>query len=302
MSADRAARIEALGYAYTERPKERVDRCNLCGSDRLADAARRDRYGFDARLAVCTRCGLGFLSPRLTPEEYAAFYESVYRPLVSAFHGRTIDAETVQDEQRSYAAGLVAFLRDFLPQAPGSIMDIGGSTGLVAGAVRDALGGDVTVLDPAPDELAVAEAAGMETVPGFAEDYDPGGRTWDLVLLCQTIDHLLDVRATLAAIRGMLGSGGHAFVDVVDLLWAMRRGGQVEAAVKIDHPYYLTRSTAKAYFRQAGLDVVAEHLSYEGEWGFLLRAGDPAEPDWSKLEPEADRLLEEIWTRRATSA
>ena len=50
------------------------------------------------------------------------------------------------------------------------------------------------MLDPAPDELEVAAAAGMETIAGFAEDFDPGERRWDLVLLCQTIDHLLDVR------------------------------------------------------------------------------------------------------------
>ena len=144
---------------------------------------------------MCRRCGLGFLSPRLTAAEYGAFYEDVYRPLVSAYHGRRIDAETVQVDQRGYADELVE-----LPAArrcarrPASVLDVGGSTGLVAGAVRDAFGSEATVLDPAPDELAVAAAAGMETIAGFAEDFDPGERRWDLVLLCQTIDHLLDVR------------------------------------------------------------------------------------------------------------
>ncbi len=81
-------------------------------------------------------------------------------------------------------------------------MDVGGSTGIVAAGMRDAFGSELTVLDPAPDELEVAAAAGMETIAGFAEDYEPGDRRWDLVLLCQTIDHLLDVRATLESMRG----------------------------------------------------------------------------------------------------
>jgi 2-polyprenyl-3-methyl-5-hydroxy-6-metoxy-1,4-benzoquinol methylase len=302
MTSERAARIEALGYDYAALEKEPVAACNLCGSTHLVEAARQDRYGFPAVLRVCAACGLGFLSPRPTATEYARFYESVYRPLVSAFHGHTIDATTVQEEQREYAAGVLGFLRSTLPGAPASVMDVGGSTGVVAGAVREAFGAEATVLDPAPDELEVAAAAGMETVGGFAEDYDPGGRTWDLVLLCQTADHLLDVRATLTAMRGMLAAGGHAYVDVVDLLWAMRRAGQVEAAVKVDHPYYLSRETALAYFAATGFDVAAERLSGEGEWGFLLRAGDPREPDRERLRAFADRLLEEIWTRRATSA
>ena len=100
------------------------------------ELAKRDRYGYPASLWICRRCGLGFLSPRLTAAEYGAFYADVYRPLVSAFHGRRIDAETVQDDQRAYAAELVEFLRVNLPAAPASVLDVGGSTGIVAGAVR----------------------------------------------------------------------------------------------------------------------------------------------------------------------
>jgi SAM-dependent methyltransferase len=243
---------------------------------------------------MCTRCGLGFLSPRLTAAEYGPFYERVYRPLVSAYHGRRIDAETVQDDQRGYAAELVGFLRESLPQPPASVLDVGGSTGIVAAAVRDAFGSRATVLDPAPDELAVAAEAGMETIAGFAEDFDPGGRTWELVLLCQTIDHLLDVAATLAAMRRMTADGGHAFVDVLDLLIAARTQGSAEGAAKIDHPYYLTRYTALAFFLRAGFEPVAERLSADGHWGFVLAPTEPRDPDWDELHDAASASLGEL--------
>jgi hypothetical protein len=60
---------------------------------------------------MCRRCGLGFLSPRLTAR-VRAFYEDVYRRSVSAYHGRRIDAETVQVDQRDYADELVGCLRE----------------------------------------------------------------------------------------------------------------------------------------------------------------------------------------------
>jgi SAM-dependent methyltransferase len=295
----RHRRIESVGYDYTAAAKERLDECNLCGFTRTVEVARRDRYGFPAVFRLCARCGLGFLSPRLTGPEYGRFYESVYRPLVSAYHGRAIDATTIQAEQHAYAADLVAFLRPSLEAPPGSVIDIGGSTGVVAGAVREAFGSEVTVLDPAPAELAVAEAAGMETIRAFVEDYDPGGRTWDLVLLCQTIDHLLDVRSALTAVARAIAPGGRAFVDVLDVLFTTRRGGSVEGAVKIDHPFYLTRETARAYFDRAGLTVESERLSDDGHWGFLLSPGAPREPDWPALARARDRLLDEAWRLRA---
>lgn len=297
----RAQRLEAVGFDISAVDVEAVRCCNLCGCSRHVEAARRDRYGFRVRCVVCSRCGLGFLSPRPTAAAYGRFYEHVYRPLVSAYHGRRIDAETVQEEQRAYAAELVAFLRLTLPAPPRTVLDVGGSTGVVGAAVGAAFGAAVTVLDPSPDELAVATAAGMETVAGFAETADLGDRRFDLVLLCQTIDHLLDIAGTLAAMRLWLPLAGHAFVDVLDVTFAAARGGAIEQALKIDHPYYLTRETATAYFDRARFEVAAERLSDDGHWGFLLEAGASREPDWEALRARAGETMRELWRLRAVS-
>jgi SAM-dependent methyltransferase len=302
VDTERAGRIAAVGYDYGAQELELVRECNLCGSTHHVEVSRVDRYGYPAVFRVCARCGLGFLSPRLTPGGYGSFYDGVYRPLVSAYHGRLIDAETVQVEQRDYARELVAFLEAHLDRPPAAVLDLGGSTGVVAGAMRDAFGSALTVLDPAPDELAVAAAAGMETIEGFVEDFDPGARRWDFLLLCQTIDHLLDVRAVLGAMRGLLADGGRAFVDVLDVGFMARRRGSIEGAVKIDHPYYLTRDTALAYFRQSGLAPVAERLSGDGHWGFVLEAVTPEEPDWQVTRAAADALLAELWRLRASGS
>jgi 2-polyprenyl-3-methyl-5-hydroxy-6-metoxy-1,4-benzoquinol methylase len=297
----REERIATLGWIPDLTRREEVRACNLCAGTRLAAVSRVDRYGFDQPAVVCAGCGLGFLSPRLTEAAYADFYQTTYRPLVSAYHGRTIDALTVQDDQREYAAELVTFLGVALPAPPATILDVGGSTGVVAGAVRDALGGSPTVLDPAPEELAVAAEGGAETIEGFAEDLDAAGHAWDLVLLCQTIDHLLDVRGTLDALRAATAPDGHAFIDILDLDYALDAQGTIERVVKVDHPYYLTRTTAEAFFSTTGFRVVAERLSSDGHWGFLLAPGTRAAPDPDALRAHADRLLREIWQRRAAS-
>jgi SAM-dependent methyltransferase len=296
---DRQARIERLAFDPAACEHETVDRCNLCGTSHHIEVARRDRYGFDATLCICARCGLGFLSPRLTSTEYASFYAGVYRPLVSAYHGRRIDAETVQVDQRDYAAGLVAFLRRTLGRRPQTVLDVGGSTGVVAGAVASAFDATATVLDPSEEELAIAAQAGFETVAGFAESFDPGARRWELVLLCQTIDHLLDVSATLASLRRVVVPEGRLFVDLLDVGFVARRAGAIEGAVKIDHPYYLTRTTARGFFDRVGLDVVAERLGDDGHVGFLLAPGAPREPEWEALRADADAALAEFWRLRA---
>lgn len=296
-----AQRVDALGYDVAAQPQERPAGCNLCGSsERQVEVCRRDRYGYPVRCVVCGRCGLGYLTPRLTRAGYADFYASVYRPLVSAYHGRRIDAETVQLDQRSYAADLAAFLAPLLANRPTTILDVGGSTGVVAAVLSEVFGGHPTVLDPAPAELAVAQGSGLEVIAGFAETFEAGERRWDLVLLCQTIDHLLDVRRTLCALRSLTAAHGHAFVDILDVELALVRAGSIEAAVKIDHPYYLTGPTAAAFFAVAGYRIVVTRVTDDGHRGFLLAPDRPTEPDWADVEARAVRFLGDLGARRAT--
>lgn len=170
--------IAALGCDYGEQATHWPLACNLCGArGHAVKAAERDRYGYPATFVVCQRCGLGYLCPRLNATQYMHFYSEVYRPLVSAYHGRRIDAETVQLDQHDYATGLAAFLLPLLPSAPRTILDVGGSTVVVSRVLAACLHARATVLDPAPDELAVARAAGMETVAGLIEDFAPDERS-----------------------------------------------------------------------------------------------------------------------------
>jgi hypothetical protein len=293
-SAARDQRIAALGYDYARQTKEAVAACNLCGATVSTILAHRDRYGYPAQAHVCPRCGLVFLNPRLTAEAYGRFYIDVYRPLVSAFHGRLIDAHTIQDEQREYAAARAAFLQPFIPRGAQTLLDIGGSTGVVAAHLARAFGLDATLIDPAPLEVAEAQRLGIDTVTGLVEQHDFKERRFDLVLICQTVDHLLDVAGTLRRVRELLTAGGCLFIDIVDFRAAYLRGWSVEGAVKIDHPYYLTEPTMRAYLRRAGLEVLrADYAEDHLHIGFVCRRA-AADADALPDPAEVRDLLREL--------
>lgn len=273
--ADRRARIDALGFDYASQPRQAVEACNLCGAARFVVIAHRDRYGYAAEAHACQRCGLVFLNPRMTGEAYGRFYDGIYRPLVSAFHGRLIDANTIQAEQQEYARERAAFTRPYLDGTGiRTLLDIGGSTGVVAGHFAAAFGLDGLVIDPAPLEIEHARRLGLDTATGLVETYDFGGRRFDLVLICQTIDHLLDVSGTLSRVRDLVTGDGLLFVDIVDFRAAYLRNWSVEDAVKIDHPYYLTEAVMTAYLRRAGFDIVrVDYASDHLHVGFVCRPG-----------------------------
>jgi SAM-dependent methyltransferase len=295
MAQGRAERIAALGFDYAAQPARAVERCNLCGASRFVVLTHRDRYGYPAEAHACARCGLVFLNPVMTAEAYGAFYTRTYRPLVSAYHGRLIDARTIQAEQRDYAAERAALLRPFLAGgARRTLLDIGGSTGVVSHALAREFGLQATVIDPAPLEVDEARRLGLETITGLVEEHDFGGSRFDVVVICQTVDHLLDVAGTLARVRDLLTADGVLFVDIVDLRAAYLRNWSVEEAIKIDHPYYLTEPVTEAFLARAGFealrtDYAQDHLHVS----YVCRLAAPA-PDALPSAASVDALLREI--------
>ena len=276
----RRQRIAALRFDYRARPKQRVSACNLCGAQTFVGLTHTDRYGYPANAQGCFRCGLVFLNPVMTADAYREFYADVYRPLVSAYHGRLIDAETIQVEQDAYARDRATLLEPYLRTGGcTTLLDIGGSTGVVAHHLARAFDLRATVLDPAPLEIEQAKRFGLETITGLLEDFDPKDRRFDLITLCQTVDHLLDVAGAMRKIGALMAPDGVFFVDIVDFRAAYLRHWSVEEAIKIDHPYYLTEATMEAFLSVAGFDLLgkdyaADHLHIS----YVCRRGDGHEP------------------------
>jgi ubiquinone/menaquinone biosynthesis C-methylase UbiE len=169
------------------------------------------------------------------------------------------------------------------------MLDICGSTGVVASHFARSFGLTGTLIDPAPLEIEEARSFGLETITGLVEEYDFGGRRFDLVLICQTVDHLLDVAGTLHRVRELLTPNGYLLIDIVDFRAAYLRNWSVEDATKIDHPYYLTQETMTAYLRRTGFESMriayaADHLHVS----YLCR---PTQPSPQAL-PEAAGVTE----------
>ena len=295
VSADRRERIAALDYDYAAQPKQTLTACNLCGEAQFVILTHRDRYGYPVEAHACRQCGLVFLNPRLTPQAYARFYNGVYRPLVSAFHGRLIDARTIQAEQREYAAERAEFLRPFATDVRRrTLLDIGGSTGVVAAHFAREFGLEATVIDPAPLEIEQAQRLGLETISGLVEHHDFGTRRFDVVTICQTVDHLLDIAGTLTRVRQLLSDDGLLFIDIVDFRAAYLRNWSVEDAIKIDHPYYLTEPTIVGYVRRSAFEVLrSDFASDHLHVSYVCRPG-AGRVDAMPADSSVDALLREV--------
>jgi len=291
------ARLSQLGFNPASLPHEYAFSCDLCGWHVFRTISHLDRYGFGGIYQMCEGCGLVFQNPRPTTEGYIEFYARWYRPLVAALMDRPQDQQALQEDQRAYADRLVRFLKQHMRARPIELsVDLGGSTGCVAKAVEDAFRGRCLVVDPSPVELAEARRLGLDCEQALAEQWDPDGRRFDLVLICRSIDHFLSISGVLAKVAGCLKPGGYLFVDPVDFESCARTTVDYRRLLKMDHVYYLSDETMRLYLKAAGFDLVGTDFG-DGTYymSFLARyTGDIQKP--AHLTPyahEIGRMLRE---------
>ena len=289
---DQQERIDAVGFSLDAQEKTSHHECNLCGTNSFILLSRIDRYGFRNNAYGCRRCGLVFLNPVMTKTAYRKFYRDTYRPLVSAFHGKEISQNTLHKEQEVYAADLTSLMQPYIKMYHHrNLLDIGGSIGLIADELCTQFTLNGTVLDPAPLELEQARIRGLETILGTLDELDSSEK-FDIVLLCQTIDHCLDISKNLIQIRELLNDGGLFYVDIIDLKYISLREQSFREAIKPDHPYYLTELTIESYLKKIGFRVLVTEYA-EHRVGYICEKCAP-DSDFISDTDSVRRLFSEI--------
>jgi len=103
-------------------------------------------------------------------------------------------------------------VRRYLPPAPASVVDVGGGAGVHARWLAE-LGHRVDLVDAVPLHVAkAAEIPGVTAVLGDARKLDAADESYDFVLMCGPLYHLLTVEDRLAAWREahrVVKPGGH---------------------------------------------------------------------------------------------
>ncbi len=243
--------------------------CNLCGEQDAEPIGERDRNGLAVRSVICKRCGLIFLSPRLTPAWYGRYYEVEYRRQMVAFHGNgldTLNPATIFRGQLRHGQFLLDYLRRVQPRAPRSILEIGCSAGGLLKTLRDVFHAEVLGIEPGPEEAAFAGRQGIPVMAGLFEEVDlPADRRFDLILCTQSFNHLLDPRGVAGRIRDLLSEDGTFLLECQNFFHLCRFWGEREKAIQIDHTYMFVPATLRAIVRAAGFRVLVETVRSDAD-------------------------------------
>ena len=293
---------------------EDVRACPVCGSggrtplhDGLEDRTFRAAPG-RWRLQRCTACGSAYLDPRPTPATVGRAYSSYFThaedprttPPATGLGGlRTALANGELNARWGYrarpataagrlaarlpgrAAAVARSVRHLPARDGGRLLDVGSGSGSFI-AQMERLGWRAEGLEPDPEAVAVARAAGLNVAQGTVDDLDAEAEAFDAVTLSHVIEHLHDPEDALRRIARVLRPGGLLWIATPNLrALGHRRYGRDWLA--LDPPRHLVlfhRRSLEALLRRCGLEPLpAPRPTPEAKLTFppseAIRAGRP---------------------------
>jgi SAM-dependent methyltransferase len=199
-----------------------------------------DRAGDHDDLLECRDCGSLGARPSWPVETVKDLYEA---------SPNTVATQRARDPYFRWALGRIESF-----DVPGrSMMEIGSSDGTFAALAKDA---DWAVRGVEPSTAAVSAArsrSGGTVEQGFAEDVDLAPESIDVVVMLETLEHLVDPSLVLSRLRPAIAPDG---LLAVSFRGRGRRGAKGEGSSR-QHLHSLTPVATMVLMSRAGFDVVA---------------------------------------------
>lgn len=249
--------------------------CMLCGEDDAVAAGEVVSHDVAFTYRLCRGCGLKYMSPRPTRAWYDAHYAGQFWEYKAEnrswqderkrWRWRDFLKRNFSGRQRRQASRLdllIPLIEANADLAHGRLLDVGCAFGAIsAGLVRHfacrAFG-----VEPNASARAIAREKNGVTI--FAEsaeeliDRAGGGERFDVVLMSNVLENILDPRPVLGACRKLIGDDGRVCVHMPNFFFY--------DAMNPYHPYIYSPDTLARLFVDCGYEITA------------IDAAAPAEP------------------------
>lgn len=180
--------------------------CPACASQRQAPAFEK----LGMRYVSCEACQSLYLSPRPSPEMFAAYYRDAESVKFWGTDYFKVTAEARREKMFRPRAQLVAQLADrFGAPHTGALVDVGAGYGIfLEEAAKLARFGAVLGIEPAPNLAAICRAKGFSVIEKALEQVAHGEVQAVFATAFEVLEHLFEPAAFLAAVRRILAPGG----------------------------------------------------------------------------------------------
>jgi len=247
--------------------------CNLCGGQEQDVLSRKDRYGLPVRTLLCRRCGLVFISPRMTAADYDHFYNTAYRKQLERYKGHPILLDDIFVSAKRWGRDIAMMIRPHINN--GMTIEVGSSCGGILAGFQEIVPTIQPIgIEPSAEEAAYAEQKGIRSYVALFERFNETLPPAQNFIIVRSLNHLLDPKQFIIRSHKQLAIGGKLIMAVLNFQSFCRQRGVIRT--QIDHPYMFTERTIRAMAESGGFKT--SYLVTKGDYVYYVGVKEAREP------------------------
>lgn len=231
--------------------------CPVCARSLSPWRTRRMPQG-DFQIERCAGCGLAMVNPAPLSVELARFY-------ATSGHGQEgppnsaediLARETAHPNSTLDARRMLSTIQSL--RGEGRLLDVGCGYGFFSREAKE-LGFAVTALELGATERAVAaKIAGINALAVPFEEYAGAMHAFDVILMSQVLEHVLDVNVWIERARGLLVKGGVLAIalPIFDSVFRLVLGVRDPYIIPPAHLNFFTRDSLTQLLEKHGFEIV----------------------------------------------
>lgn len=213
----------------------------------------------DINILKCNRCGLRWLNPMPSIEEYQEIYRSSY------FENIPEDYEKIASERILHFRNRIKDIKKYVGRDGFHLLDVGAATGEF---VHEARSVGIEADGVEPSELICQQAKekyGVEMIQGDFLDLDLGRDTYDVVHMNHVFEHLSVPQKCLEKVQWILRDDGilvievpNQFDNILDIIMRILRMERPKpfTIYSIHHPFFYNTKSLSLFLSQYGFNII----------------------------------------------
>src|SRR3989338_3100216 len=212
----------------------------------------------DCTTVICETCGLVFMNPRPSKEEYNRLYAQ-YGEERHSLDSETAVLNYIKGKEiglKKKASSIINFLKPHIPSA-GTVLDIGTGIGTMSVAMRDQLHWEVEGIEPGVSlAKIISKQFGLNIFNGTLDDFlkNYPEKKFDLLILHHVFEHFTEPVKRLRELLNMLNSGGLIYMEIPNVTDFKK---PVHQFFDLLHPYSYSPTTLQNIVEASGAKIIA---------------------------------------------
>lgn len=224
--------------------------CVLCGSNSFKKVHDKGHFNINLNLVLCKNCGLGYLNPRWTKEEYLNYYkeeyDKQYRSKLNISDKPALEKVNIIYERFKR--------KGFFNESQKSILDIGSGNGENLLFFKE--NNPETICYAIEPSIISQKILRDNNVEVISEDVDSNWElgfknSFDIIIMRHVLEHFLNPLEILQKVNYALKDSGILYLAVPNNLLEKRNEGWLRVA----HTYYFNKYTLASILKKAKLEI-----------------------------------------------